>query len=384
MKVLHLIDSAGLYGAEQVMLALAQGQRESGIDACIGSIASPGLGEKALETAARDRQVPVIRIEIPSGLSPSAIGALRIRINNLRPEVIHSHGYKANVLSGLVPKRLRLAPLVTTYHGWTSSGGFSRNALYESLDRLVVNRRDAAVVVSKSQVVKLNVRHPENLYVVPNGVAELDALRTCDMSDVQADVEFCKRGPTLVMVGRLSPEKCQNIALRAMALLSVEHPELQLLLMGDGPLRSPLHDLAKSLGLGHAIRLAGYVPDPWRVFPYTKGLVMTSRTEGLPVTVLEAMRARLPVISSAVGGVPDMLDYGACGWLISEGSASGFAVSIRDLLENQASAYAKVERAYCRFQDRYTVRRMVAEYDRIYRTVVSSSRLQNEGRGGAL
>ena len=131
MKILHVIDSQGLYGAERVILSLMLEQGAMGLETHLCSIGNRNAGEKAIETEASRRGLRVRKMRMRDG--PNIAGGLAITRFARREgfDLLHSHGYKSNILLGFIPKRLRGIPLVSTIHGWTSTQRFSKIGLYD-------------------------------------------------------------------------------------------------------------------------------------------------------------------------------------------------------------------------------------------------------------
>jgi len=150
MKILHLIDSGGLYGAESVLLTLMEGQRALGLQPVLGSMGDHGQGEKPIEVEARRRRLDVIALRARDAVLP--VGAFRL-VSTIRRggfDVVHSHGYKPSILLALVPRSFRRFPVVATVHGWCAGPGWSRLAGYEGLERRILHRLDASVFVAAS------------------------------------------------------------------------------------------------------------------------------------------------------------------------------------------------------------------------------------------
>src|ERR1700722_3377238 len=143
MRILHLIHSEGVYGAELILLYLAREQQQRGHEVSVGSMRDPGTPQTPFEALAGTYGVSVTPLRIAPRPTPGVRGALLGCARDLRAQVLHSHGYKANILLGLVPGGAR-PPAVTTLHGWTTSEGFSRLRLYELLDRYAIGRLEAA------------------------------------------------------------------------------------------------------------------------------------------------------------------------------------------------------------------------------------------------
>lgn len=148
MKILHIIDSGGLYGAEIMLLSLAEEQVGQGLEPIIASIGEPGIKEKPLEIEAKKRGLRVKRFRMRPG--PNFLGAVEI-LRFARQEgceLLHSHGYKGNILFGLLPRCMRQIPLIGSLHGYTSTTGFNKMRVYEWLDSLSLRFLDQVVLVN--------------------------------------------------------------------------------------------------------------------------------------------------------------------------------------------------------------------------------------------
>lgn len=376
MKIVHFIDSAGVYGAEVVVLDLIEEQRLLGHDAVLASIVAPGDVPRAIEREARGRGLPVERMEVSPGLNPSSLARFSRFSASLRADVIHTHGYKANVLAACMPRRLRGGPVVATLHGWTSSGRFNRNAVYESLERALLHRLDAVVIVADRMRRQLKGKYRKQVVLVPNGIP-VEAKVSRQVEPLPAEcIEFCLSGPTIISVGRLSPEKRQIDIVRAVGLLASRGLDVKLLLVGDGPLRQRLEAAVHSLGLWRQVLMPGYVPAAWRLFPYARAFVLSSETEGLPISILEAMRAGLPIVSTSVGDIPTALVDGQAGCLVKPGDVGGLAAGIMSVLRGTIDTAALTASAKNALLQSYTVRAMTVSYLDLYRRAridVSSS-----------
>ena len=152
MKILHLHDSGGLYGAEMVILNLVAEQLNMGLEVEIASIGERHIKEKPFETEALKRRLPIVKFRMFPG--PNLLGMLKVLryARQKRFDILHSHGYKGDVAFGIIPRRRRRLSLVSTLHGWTSVNGISKNAVYEWLQRKSLKHMDAAVVVNKAML----------------------------------------------------------------------------------------------------------------------------------------------------------------------------------------------------------------------------------------
>jgi glycosyltransferase involved in cell wall biosynthesis len=374
MRILHLIDSSGVYGAERVLLYLAREQQRQGHQPVLGSITRPDARQPLIEVLAATWGIPVQPIRIAPRPSPAVIRTLLGTITALQADVVHSHGYKANILLGPLPRRRR-GPMLATLHGWTGGRPFSAMWMYERIERwAALPRIESLVVVTRGMLnlAALSRVDPARRHVIENGIpsrerrlADLAALKVADLPSAVSG--FIQRRPTLVAIGRLAPEKGFAILIEAFARsLGGGAGAHQLLIIGDGPQRAALDARIAALGLTERIRLAGYVEGADRALADAAGFVMSSLTEGMPLVVLEAMQWDVPVIATSVGAIPQLLDQGRRGRLVAPGNAAALA----DALKEWASAGVKprggVELAAAAVSDHYTSARMEREYSAAY------------------
>jgi glycosyltransferase involved in cell wall biosynthesis len=382
MKVLHIIDSGGLYGAEVMLLNLAGEQARLGLEPVIGSIGEPHIVEKPLEAEALRRGLRVEKFRMRPGFNvPGALKVLRFAWRE-KCDVLHSHGYKGNILFGLIPQIVRKIPLVSTIHGYTSVNGFSRISLYERLDSLSLRFVDAVVLVEQ-----LMRSHPRlkklsgvKLKVVNNGIPALPdspvsplAILTNQQFDYleKTIVKFCQQGFCIGVVGRLSQEKGLDILMEALSALVAEGRDLRMVIMGEGEQRADLENKAANLGLGERLMMAGYVAGAERYLAHLSLFALPSLTEGLPMVLLEAMAAEVPIVASRVGGIPAVLDEGRVGILVPARDVAALKKGIRSVMDDPCAARQRAARAAERVHAFYTSKAMAEGYIRIYRQVHS-------------
>lgn len=365
MKVLHVIDSGGLYGAEVMLLNLMTEQAGMGLTPILASIGDGRLAEKPLETEARRRGLELRPFRMKNGPNLAGLAEMAAFARERRVDVIHSHGYKGNILFALLPHRRRVAPLVATLHGWTRAGGVNRMLLYEWLDTIALRAFDRVVLVSESMKGHPGLRRidPARIVVVPNGLP-LGGTAGEDGLD-RSVLEFCRRRPTIGAIGRLSPEKGFGVLLEALRLLVQGGEDVQLALLGEGRERPELEARARALGLEGRVCLPGYLPDAGRYLPWFKAFALSSLTEGLPMVILEAMRAGVPIVSTRVGGIPEALDSGRAGILVAPSDAAELASGIRRSL-HEGDVPRMVAAGKQIVSSRYSARAMAKSYCEVY------------------
>ena len=367
IKVLHLIDSGGLYGAEVMLLNLVKSQIDLGLNPTILSVGDLGVGEKPIEKAAIELGLPVKAIRFKSGLNIRASLSLLSFAKSQGYDVIHSHGYKFNILLGILPKFFRKIPFISTLHGYVNAKKYSKMWINELLDRLFIKRADLVVLVNRVMLDNPVIKSIQlsNYVVIDNGI---DVSPKFEDNVVVLD-EFKnfidKHDKILGYVGRLSPEKGIKVLLNALSVVNQDR-SVGLVIIGNGSQYDELTEITSLLGLESNVLFLGYIDKPASYMKYFDSLIMPSFTEGLPITLLEAMNAKVPVIASSVGGIPDVLDESSCGYLVKSGDIEALANSITFLIVSPLDAVAKVERAYLRVCEYYSSVKMAKEYENAY------------------
>ena len=177
--------------------------------------------------------------------------------------------------------------------------------------------------------------------------------------------------PTMICVGRLSPEKGQPGLLRAFAALRAKHPELRLRLVGDGPDRASLEALAKELGLADAVSFAGRLPEEETLAEIARAdlLVLPSFMEGLPIVLMEAMAVGVPVIASRVAGIPELVEDGKTGLLFTPSDWDELASRVDSLLGDKALQARLIERAKAKVASEFDTRKSAEQLAALFSSV---------------
>jgi glycosyltransferase involved in cell wall biosynthesis len=370
MRILHFVDSAGLYGAEAVILELVRQQQRKGHSPAIVSIGAIGVDVKPLEREARRRGAPLYVVRMTNGPNVrGALGLLKLAQQE-NADILHSHGYKPDILLGLMPRRLRQQPLVCTLHGYTSAEGLDRMRVYRWLDMRAARRADAVVLVHDGMRSNagLSALKNDTIRVIENGVADTDEGVSAALDP--RIVEFCRGGRVIGSIGRLSPEKGFDRLISAFAQLVRDGAAERLLILGEGPERASLEQRVAALGLSDFVLMPGFV-SAQRYLPLMKAFVLSSLTEGMPICLLEAMRAGVPIVATRVGGVPKMLGDGDGGVLVQPGDVNELARAIATLLKNEMLSRSVVRHSEITVRG-FTSERMTERYLELYTSLLSA------------
>jgi len=374
MKVLHIIDSGGLYGAEKMLLALVKEQVRQGLKPVILSASEFGTGQKPLEIEANRRNLPIINFPMRAGFNFKQTLEIIRWAKAQRYQILHSHGYKFNVLLGMFPKKLCCIPIVSTLHGYTHAPRFSKLWFYHALDRFAIRRIKGIALVG--EVMKKEIpKSLANIYseVIPNGldISEVERLSNISMGEPFTSF-FKSHQPVVLGVGRLSREKGFSNLISAFALLKNRFPKSGLVIVGEGQCRKEFEDLILGAGLREDVLMPGYSSYVPTILKYADLLVMPSHSEGLPITLLEAMALRTSIVASAVGEIPRVLDYGKAGEIINNLEAPMLAGTIERSLINCEISKNRADYAHEIVKKRYSSTAMARNYLIFYSRILET------------
>ncbi len=283
-----------------------------------------------------------------------------------RPAIWHAHDYKTNYL-GLRLRRRHPMTLVTTVHGWGVEGGW-RTAFYYWLDRLFVRRYQEVLCVSAdlhARCLDFGVA-PDRCWLVPNAI-DTEEFRRSAGAVPAAERAGVPPGRFVVgAVGRLSPEKALDDLVRAVGRLVGEGIDLELWIVGEGPERPALEGLVAELGLGERVRLLGFRGDTLDLYRAMDAFALSSRREGLPNVLLEAMSLELPVIGTRIAGIPQLIEHDRNGLLVEPGAVAELAAALRRVIADSGLARRLGAAARRTVEERHSMRARMERVREIY------------------
>jgi glycosyltransferase involved in cell wall biosynthesis len=373
MKVLHVISSAGYYGAEAMVVNLCLGLREMGVSCTLAVFQNRHMPDCQLADVAAGRGIEVRGIECNGRLDWKAVQSLSAMARELRVDFIHAHGYKAHVYALLAARR-RFAALVGTYHGYQSHVGRQglqaalRQRLYGVANRVALRYYERVLVPSPmlARMLEAGGVAAEKLGVVPNGV-EVGAFHgATPASDIR---ERKKGGFAIGLIARLVPGKGHHELLHALRTVLTRHPKTLVLFVGEGPMRAELEVEAARIGVAENVVFTGARRDMASVYTALDTVVLPSHAEGLPMALLEAMSASCPVIATPVGAVPALILDGRTGLLVAAGEVDDLAKSILRMIEEPGLRAGLAHRGHEHVGMQFSSGAMAAQYIRAYEGV---------------
>ncbi len=362
-RVAQIVAPAPVGGLESVVGELISAALVAGQPMCClmllpdTATVPPAFAELA------ERGADIVRISAPHRQYRRQYRALMAELRSRDIQLLHSHGYHADVLTSFCARALRV-PHVSTLHGFV--GATRRGRLYEKLQLLAL--RGSAEVVAVSDSVAQHARKgglaAGQLHVVANAAPESPLL---SRAEARQALHLPMNGTVVGWVGRMSGEKDPVAFVHVLARLERD-AAVQGVMLGDGDLMANVKSaIAESDHL--QIRLAGVVPSAGRLVAAFDALVLTSLTEGTPMVVLEAMRAGVPVVSTAVGGVPSLLANGA-GTVVPYGNIPALANALQAVLDDSELSARCAQVAAERVRESYSRSAWFTRHASLYRAVL--------------
>ena len=360
MRIVHLLAPAPFGGLESVVRALASGQQARGHDVTVVTTIDPG--EHPFCTAARADGLSVVEVTTSGRAYARERKEVSTLLARLSPHVVHSHGYRPDALH-LGRARRAGAATVSTLHGFTS--GDWKMRLYERLQLSALRQADAVVAVSTGVERRaIGARIPrDRVHLIRNAYARTES---ASRDDARITLGIPLDAVAVGWIGRLSPEKGPDVAVEAIARMTCP---ATLHVIGDGADRNALDSRIASLSVGSRVRFHGALPNAGRLVRAFDVLLLSSRTEGTPMVLLEAMAAGVPIVATAVGGVPDVLPGGAA-LLAPNEDTSALAAALDATLTDRAASAVRAVRAGEVLDERFGLDPWLDRHDALYASVV--------------
>lgn len=369
MKVVHMIDSEGMYGAEYVLYNLLPRLRDIGIDAMLACLSPSGSAGADLGRALEKRNVPVIYLDEKKKISPKGLLSIYRTLRSNRADILHVHGYKATILGGIAA-RVAGVPVISTYHA--EADRYPELSTYVRVETPFLKM--ASRVISVSRIIKDGLIRrgisEAKLTVIHNGIED-PARRLMNDGSPNGALSTPMR---ILCIGRMIPVKRFDLAIRAISVLRREFPDVRLTIAGAGPLEAELQSLVKALDLEASVSLPGYIADTGELFRKSAVFALPSETEGSPITLIEAMAYAKPIVASAVGAIPEMVSGNAGSQLIAPCNLKQLIDAMRRFISDPAYRCESGRLARKRFERSFTAETMAARYGEQYEMCLRGAR----------
>jgi len=369
IKVLHIVPMMGPGGAERVAVDIIRGLNRERFEAAIISIWHR-IGCE-LEHLLDDLGMQVSYLGKGWGFDVRTYLRLHRELRNYGPDIVHTH---LHVLRYALPSLLFLKQTCSlhTVHNLAEREIEPRARF---IQRYAFKHGVVPVAVSEEVAISLKRLYGiQQCRVLPNGIPTHHyAQPKITRNQWRTKEGFCDEQVLFVCVARFAPQKNHALLLKAFAQGPASDTNSHLVLVGDGPLGEQLKEHAKSLGLAGQIHFLGVRTDIPDVLSAMDVFALSSDWEGNPLSVMEAMAAGLPIVSTAVGGVPDLFENGSEGFLVQQGDARGLADCLLSLLRNPETRQTMGAAAARRARREFDVSKMVQEYEQLYENLFDHS-----------
>jgi glycosyltransferase involved in cell wall biosynthesis len=309
--------------------------------------------------------VPPVNLDLKGRPGPSALLAVRRHIAAVRPQIVHTHLGTSDLLGGVAAKSLGI-PATSTLHS-TRWEGRTEHAI-----RWILRFCDARLIAVSDSARSEYLRHgwsrPEQIVTIHNGIDVQPA--TGSGAEVRRELGLAADDQVVGMVSALRPEKGHDVAIEAIRTLLPRFPRLRLLIVGQGDLREELERRAAEMA--GAVVLAGLRRDVMHVLDALDICLQPSRADAFPTTLLEAMAASVPIVASAVGGIPEIISNGQTGVLVAPPpEPAGLATVLAELLQDPARRARLAAAARTDYEDRLTAQPWVRRTRELYDSVLA-------------
>jgi glycosyltransferase involved in cell wall biosynthesis len=383
IRVLNVITRLERGGAPQAMLEVVRrmSPAEWEVGVVTGRTEDPDrdMLEWALDQGFEVYKVPALRRDIHPLDDARAFWHLVRVIRAERPHLIHTHTSKAGLLGRLACRWCGVPAVVHSPHGTVLEGYFGPLAtrLFASIDRLAAPWAHRIICLTGAEIdqyLAVRIGRRRQYTFVYNGI-DVDAIvaRSGDPGALRRSLGLSPQDLVCTTVGRLVPVKGHEDLIHAFGEAIASHPELCLVLVGEGELRGDLEDLARRLGLAERVRFTGWRDDVPELLSASDLFVLPSHNEGLGLVLVEAMAKRLPAVATAVGGVPEVVSDGETGILVPPRAPDELARAIGELAADAERRTRMGEAGYGRAVERFSVESTVRRTEEIYREVLGAS-----------
>jgi len=363
MKIMQLISSGGYYGAESMLLNLVEGllARDCNVRVCVFENSQNPQLEIVDRLRAAGAMASVI---VCNGrMDWGAMGRLAAYLASENPDILHTHGYKADIYGYFATRSLPIIRL-STCHNWTNASCALR--VYGMLDKYFLRRYAHVVGVSMPIVMELQRSgvSPDRITLIDNGIAPGELRDGKSHENPKANI-------VIGMASRLVDEKGIPEFLHASARILQRFPETRFVIAGQGPCRATFEVEAAKLQIASRVDFVGHVQDMAAFYSSIDIFALPSHREGLPMSLLEAMGAGRAVVATNVGGIPKLITEGETGLLVNAGDVDSLSNAFSTLILDPALRRNMGQKARALIESSYSSSRMANQYLDLYKSLIA-------------
>ena len=362
-KVLHVIDSLHLGGAQEVVLNLATCGNRRRFSHEVATMHGRGVYWERMQALG----IPLHSLS-PHKFFPWYAASLPALLLRGRFDILHCHLVASNIIAKPLGGLCRVPVILN--HDHTNDDYRANDRARLALDTLSNRLASHIIAVSDSCrrfLVEREQVPAEKITLVQNAIDLRRYSPACGTrSEARKALGLPENCPVVAGVGRLNPQKNFSLFIRVAAEVLKRHPQAVFILAGDGPEEGLLRELARKCGVAERLHFCGYVSDARKVYLAADVVLMPSLFEGLPMSLLEAMAMRVPVVASELDGIAEVVDNGRDGFLVPSGNTEAFCERVCQLISNPPLAAELGTAASEKIARRFSSERMCREVERVY------------------
>jgi glycosyltransferase involved in cell wall biosynthesis len=372
IRIAFVASTFQVGGAENVMYNLITRLPKNRFDSRLFFLKEAGpIGEELYQQG-----IPAEAHLLGAGSDPYAVFRLSSRLKKFKPHILFCLDHRNAVILGMLAAKLSGSPrCIIASH---STGRFGRSRNFSLIERMFVKRADRFVALSRAHAdYSRDIEGIDGgkIAIIENGidVAKYSSAGDGTLAEIRRTIGLSPGDRVVLMVAVLRPEKAHEALLNAAKRLIAAHSSLKFLIAGDGPRYDELKRLTRDLRLEENVFFLGLRRDVAALLHLSHVLVLPSHpvVETLPLAVLEAMAAGVPVVASAVGSIPEVIEDGVSGRLIPPADAVALAAAVEELLRDEALAERITKNARRVVADTYSIEKMVDKYIYMFEDLVS-------------
>lgn len=383
LRVMRIITRMNVGGPATHVTLLNEGLTHLGYE-CLLVTGMETSREGTLKDEFASRQlameiIPDLGREINFRQDISTLIKLYQLMREWKPDIVHTHTAKAGLVGRLAAQLAGVSVVVHTFHGHVFHGyfGAAKTRVFIELEKFCAKLSSRIITISdrlKSEIVSYGITEASHIEVIPLGL-ELHRLKNVSTTNLfRAEFGLPADVGLVGAVGRLVPIKNLHLFLDAAAIAHRKNPNLRFAIVGDGELRRELETYAEQLQIEKAVIFTGWRRDLAQVYADLDAVVISSDNEGTPASLIEAMAAGCPVISTRVGGVADLIQEGYTGRLVPPRDPDALAQAILTLFQESRTTAQLAQQAQTLTLQNYTSERLVAYMDKFYKTLTFVSK----------
>ena len=374
IKLLHVITHLPIGGAQDNTLYTVELLNKKKYDISLCCNLDGELVERAKKVEnIKLFDIPFLCREVSLYNDVKAFFSIYKLLKNGNFDIIHTHSSKAGFIARLAAKLNKIPVIIHTVHGFAFNDFMNvyKKNFFIYVEKILATWTDVLITVSnlnKNKIVDLNIAKEESIKNIYSGI-DLSLFTDKRNSDFRKELNLGDDKILIGSVGRLSNQKDPITMINAFDIVSKKFPEAYLVLVGDGPLKDKIVDRIKKLKLKNRVHLTGNKSNPWDVYHSIDLFIMSSIYEGLGRSITEALSCGVPVVCTAVEGVPEIIKDSITGTLVPPREPIELADGIIRSLQNMKVAKRKAAEGRKFVQDNFDVNKMVEDIDALYQTL---------------